>query len=179
MKRLLHIAIAAFMLLLPLSLDAKRPYGERVGFNVNEVALGGGFFYDGYHYKSVKLASYMFGRHLDDRWFIGASAVCTLSPIYAGYMYYGERIYDDSFGFRVLLNGRYNILKKKVSPYVGLDIGGGYIPGYSDFISPYAGAQLGVRWIINTHKVLGFHVEPGITIKGYSEILFKLTFEFI
>jgi hypothetical protein len=44
---------------------------------------------------------------------------------------------------------------------------------------PYAGAQLGIRWIINTHNVLGFHVEPAVSTKGYNEVLFKLTYEFI
>ena len=76
------------------------------------------------------------------------------------------------------MNGRYHFLANKMSPYVGVDLGSAYIPGYSKNMLPFAGAQIGVRRILKTHYALGFHVEPAISTKGYNEILFKLTFEF-
>lgn len=177
MKSIRVLLISAF-LFLPMMMDANAHNGKRVGFNVNEVSVGAGFTNDGHHLKPVYSASYLFGRHFDERWFAGLSAGCTFSSFYAGYMYAGERVYDDSFGIRLSMNGRYHFLSNKVSPFVGLDLGGAYLPGYSKTMLPYAGAQLGVRWILKTHYVLGFHVEPLISTKGYNELLFKLTFEF-
>lgn len=177
MKSIRVILMSAF-LFLPMLMTAKESYGKRVGFNVSEVSIGAGFTNDGHHFKPVLSATCLFGRHFDERWFAGLSAACAYSSFYAGYIYAGERVYDDSFGIRLLMNGRYHFLSNKVTPFVGLDMGGAYIPGYSKNMLPYAGAQLGVRWLIKTHYVLGFHVEPAISTKGYNELLFKLTFEF-
>lgn len=177
--KVVRILLVSVLLILPLMAAAKEPYGPRVGFNVNEVSLGSGFYNDGHQLRPVTTASYLFGRHFSERWFGGISAACAYISFYAGYMYAGERVYDDSFGIRLLLNGRYHFAAKKVSPYVGVDLGSAYVPGYSKSMLPYAGAQLGIRWIINTHNVLGFHVEPAVSTRGYNEVLFKLTYEFI
>ena len=150
----------------------------RVGFTVNEVALGGGFYNDGHSLKPVYAASYLLGRHFDQHWYAGVSATCAFSTYYAGYIYEGSRVYDHSFGLRLLLNGRYHLLERKVSPFIGVDVGGAHIPGEDRFMSPYASCQLGVRWILNTHNVIGFNVGPGVSTSGYNELLFRLTFEF-
>ena len=177
MKSIRLLLISVF-LFLPMLMNADELDRKRIGFNVNEVSVGAGFTNDGHHLKPVVSASYLFGRHFDENWFAGLSASCAYSSFYAGYIYAGERVYDDSFGIRLLMNGRYHFLANKRSPFVGVDLGSAYIPGYSKNMLPFAGAQLGVRWILKTHYVLGFHVEPAISTKGYNELLFKMTFEF-
>lgn len=174
-----RIILTAIVLFLSVNLVSAQPAGKRAGFTVHEFAVGAGLYNDGYHNRPVYSASYLLGRHFDQRWFGGISAVCTYNSYYAGYMYYGERIYDETFALRILLNGRYHFIKDKFSPYVGLDIGPAYIPGYGKKMKPFAGCQLGLRWLIKTHSVIGFHIEPGITTNGYKEVLFKLIYEFI
>lgn len=152
---------------------------NRVGFTVHEFAVGGGLYNDGYHNRPVYAASYLLGRHFDERWFGGISAVCTYNSYYAGYMYYGERIYDETFALRILLNGRYHLRKERFSPYLGVEFGPAYIPGYAKTMMPYGGCQVGARWLLKTHRVLGLQLEPGVGANGYKEVLFKLTYEFI
>lgn len=172
--------IVAFLVILSSSLivsKASTYKPERVGFSVSEISVGCGFNNDGHSNRPVTTASYMFGFHFNERFFAGAAAACSFSSYYGGYIYEGKRVYDDDFGIRLLANAKYTMLKKPFSPYVGLDLGAATV-SQEKFLSPYAGCQLGVRWIIKTHKVLGFCVEPGISTKGYSEVLFKLSFEF-
>lgn len=181
MKRFFKRFFAILLILVwPCLMEAKRNTAvDRVGFFVNEVSLGGGFYGDGYELRPIVSASYLFGRHFNENWFAGISAMCGYTSYYAGYMYYGDRVYDDTFTLRILLNGRYHFRARKMSPFIGLDLGPAYLPSIQKTMSPYAGCQLGARWILNTHNVIGFHIEPGISVKGYKEILFKLTFEFL
>jgi len=176
MKR---ISAAIFvMFLAAMSLNASTVKSDRVGFTVNEVSVAGGFYNDDYKNCPVIMASYLLGRHFNERLFAGVSAACTFSTYYDGYWEKGERVYGSDFGIRLFLNGRYFFMRKSFSPYVGLDLGGATIPTHRGFLSPYAGCQLGVRYLMKTHKIIGFCIEPGISTKGYSEILFKLSFEF-
>lgn len=174
----LRILLLALVILLPAGVVSAQSTGNRVGFTVHEFAVGGGLYNDGYHNRPVYAASYLLGRHFDERWFGGISAVCTYNSYYAGYMYYGERIYDETFALRILLNGRYHFCKEGFSPYVGVEFGPAYIPGYAKTMQPYGGCQLGVRWLLKTHRMIGFQIEPGVCTNGYKEVLFKLTYEF-
>jgi hypothetical protein len=167
------------VILLSGRLASAQTRGDRVGYTVNEFALGTGFYNDGYHYRPIYMASYLLGRHFNERWFGGISAVCTYNSYYAGYMYYGERVYEETFALRILLNGRYHICKGRFTPYVGIDLGPAYIPGYAKKMQPYGGCQLGLRWLLKTHSMIGFTIEPGVCTNGYKEVLFKLTYEFI
>lgn len=175
MKKIIALLVIIFSSLIASNASNYKP--ERVGFGVSEISVGCGFYNDGYSNRPVATASYMYGFHFNERFFAGASASCSFSSYYGGYIYQGKRVYDDDFGIRLLANAKYTVLKKTFSPYVGLDLGAATV-SQERFFSPYAGCQLGVRWIIKTHKVLGFCVEPGISTKGYSEVLFKLSFEF-
>lgn len=176
MKRV-SVAVLA-MFLTAMSLNASTDKSDRVGFTVNEVSVAGGFYNDDYKNCPVVMASYLLGRHLNERLFAGVSAACTFSTYYDGYWEKGKPVYGSDFGIRLFLNGRYHFMRKSFSPYIGLDLGGATIPTHRGFLSPYTGCQLGVRWLMKTHKVIGFCIEPGISTKGYSEILFKLSFEF-
>lgn len=175
-KRTILLVASVFVLQHPLASAQESP--GRVGFTINEVALGGGFYNDGHALKPVYAASYLFGRHFDQHWYAGVSATCAFSTYYAGYIYEGSRVYDHSFGLRLLMHGRYHLLESKFSPYIGAGIGGAHVPGEDKFMSPYASCQLGVRWILNTHNVIGFNVGPGVSTRGYNELMFRLTFEF-
>lgn len=173
----LILIIAALFLLTSLHMSAQES-GGRKGFSVNELSLGGGFYNDGYESRPVYAATYLLGRHFNQHLYGGISATCSFSTFYAGYIYQGSRVYDHSFGFRILVHGRYYFLENQLSPYVGVDLGGAHIPGYEESLSPYTACQLGLRWILDTHHVLGFNIGPGICTKGYKEVLFRLTYEF-
>lgn len=175
-KRTAVIVASAFMLQPSLASAQEAP--GRAGFTVHEFSAGGGLYNDGHESRPVYAASYLFGRHFNQHWYAGVSATCTFSSFYAGYKYQGARVYDHSFGLRLLMNGRYHFMERKISPYVGVALGGAHIPGYDRFMSPYGACQVGVRWILNTHNVIGLNVGPGISTKGYDEVLLKLTFEF-
>ena len=173
------IIIITILLLLPACRLSAQSTGNRVGFTVHEFSVGAGLYNDGYHNRPVYSASYLLGRHFDERWFGGISAVCTYNSYYAGYMYAGERVYDETFALRILLSGRYHFCKDKFSPYVGVEFGPAYIPGYAKTMQPYGGCQLGVRWLLKTHRMIGFQIEPGVCTNCYKEVLFKFIYEFI
>ena len=63
------IIIITILLLLPACRLSAQSTGNRVGFTVHEFAVGGGLYNDGYHNRPVYSASYLLGRHFDERWF--------------------------------------------------------------------------------------------------------------
>lgn len=178
MKRLSTITAIILLAASELFGAEMKAVNERVGFTFNEISAGAGFYDDGHQLRPVYTASYMLGRHFNERWSGGVSALCSLTSYYSGYKYYGERVYDYGFSLRILLNARYHIMAEKFSPYIGFDIGPAYLPGYSKSMLPFAGCQIGCRWLIKTHNVIGFYLEPGISLKGYRELQFRLTYEF-
>ena len=93
--KIIRLLLISVFLFLPMLMNADELDRKRIGFNVNEVSVGAGFTNDGHHLKPVVSASYLFGRHFDENWFAGLSASCAYSSFYAGYIYAGERVYDE------------------------------------------------------------------------------------
>ena len=90
MKRLLTSIVLAILPVI--TSQASTGKSDRVGFTVNEVSVAGGFYNDDYKNCPVIMASYLLGRHFNERLFAGVSAACTFSTYYDGYWEKGERV---------------------------------------------------------------------------------------